>query len=54
MRRGLNRGEAVLTDERSESADTTSIFRNPAMIFAIVLLAVITLLLGLLIGKFLL
>jgi len=54
MRRGLNRGDAVSTDDRGNSSDITSIFRNPTVIVTILLLAVITLLLGLLIGKFLL
>lgn len=54
MRRGLNRGDAVSSDDRAESSDVTSVFRNPALILTILLLAVITLLLGLLIGKFVL
>jgi len=55
MRRGLNRGDAVSSDDRAySSADATSVFRNPALLVTILLLAVITLLAGLLIGKFLL
>jgi len=54
MRRGLNRGDAMSTDDRGESSDVTSMFRNPTMIVTILLLAVVTLLLGLLIGKFVL
>jgi len=44
----------VLSDDRADSSDVTSVFRNPAMLVTILLLALITLLLGLLIGKFLL
>ena len=54
MRRGLSRGDAVSADDRRDSSDVTSVFRNPTMIITVLLLAVITLLLGLIIGKFLL
>jgi len=54
MRRGLNRGDAVSSDDRAGSSDMTSMFRNPALLVTILLLAIVTLLLGLLIGKFLL
>jgi len=54
MRRGLSRGDAVATDDRGNSSDITHIFRSPTSIITILLLAVITLLLGLLIGKFVL
>jgi len=53
MRRGLSRGDAMSTDDRGNASDS-SVFRNPTTILTVLLLAVITLLLGLLIGKFLL
>jgi len=44
----------VSSEDRGESSDTTSMFRSPTLIISILLLVVITLLLGLLIGKYLL